>query len=128
MKNNMALFGIVLLVLIAGFFVFGSNNKENTAVNSGAVQQVQGEVQKVSLSMKDYNYYPNTIRVKSGIPVEITLEKEIYGCLRSFTIPEFKVSKNSRNPDEKIVFTPDKKGTFTFACSMGMGYGKIIVE
>ncbi|OIO81442.1 hypothetical protein AUJ84_01085 [Candidatus Pacearchaeota archaeon CG1_02_32_132] len=80
------------------------------------------------MSEKNYNYYPSEIKVKANQPVEITLDDKVVGCLRAFTIRDLGVSKYARTPDEKIIFTPNKKGTFTFSCSMGMGYGKIIVE
>jgi len=124
MKNTTMLAIIGMFILGAGYFIFVSGNGNGNAV----VTNGNGEVQKVSIGMKDYNYYPNTIKVKAGEPVEITLDKSVSGCLRSFTIRDFGVNQYSKSPDEKIKFTPDKKGTFTFACSMGMAYGKIIVE
>src|SRR3989339_690282 len=84
-------------------------------------------IQKITLSMKG-NYYPNTINVKSGIPVEITLDSSVRGCYRSFSIPKLDVSKYSSSPTDTIKFTPNEKGTFRFQCSMGMGTGTIIVE
>lgn len=126
MKNTtMFGLGILILLIIGGFFIFNnsSNVTGNTVDNSNSV-----DAQKITLSLRDYNYYPNTITVKSGQPVEITLDKSISGCFRSFTIKDLGVAKNSRSPEDKIVFTPTKKGTFRFACSMGMGTGTIIVE
>ncbi|KAF0216769.1 MAG: Heavy metal transport/detoxification protein, partial [bacterium] len=87
-----------------------------------------GNVQKVILGMKNYNYNPNTITVKAGQPVSITLDSSVQGCLRSFAIKDLGVSKYAKTPSETIDFTPTKKGTFTFACSMGMGYGTLVVE
>ena len=117
---------ILFLIAIAGFFLLkGGIVQENTEVQGNAVQ---GELQKVTLGVKNYNYYPNTVKVQAGKPVEITLDKDVSGCLRSFTIRDLGVSKYSKNPEDKIVFTPTKTGTHKFACSMGMGYGTLIVE
>ena len=74
------------------------------------------------------NYNPNTIKVKAGVPVEITLDSSVRGCYRSFSIPKLGVSKRSSNPSDTIKFTPNQKGTFRYQCSMGMGTGTIIVE
>ena len=60
--------------------------------------------------------------------MSISLDSSVTGCLRSFTIKDLGVSKYAKTPSETIDFTPTKKGTFTFACVMGMGYGKLIVE
>ena len=100
----------------------GTNAAENIAQGS------KGDVQKIILGMKNYNYYPDTITVKSGKPVSISLDSSVSGCLRSFSIRDFGVSKYARTPSETIDFVPTKKGTFGFSCSMGMGFGKIIVE
>ena len=59
---------------------------------------------------------------------EITLDKSVSGCYRSFNIRDIGVSQYSKDPSQKITFTPTKPGTYTFACSMGMGYGKLIVK
>ncbi|MBS3086095.1 cupredoxin domain-containing protein [Candidatus Pacearchaeota archaeon] len=125
-KNIFYMISIFILIAIAGFLLLkGGTTQENTDIPKNVVQ---GEVQKVVLGTKDYNYYPNTIKVQSGKPVSITLDKSVTGCLRSFTIKDLGVSKYVKTPSETIDFTPTKKGTFRFACSMGMGYGTIIVE
>lgn len=123
------LFGLLIfLVIIVAGFVF--LKPDNTMVADKVIDSniVQGEVQKVLIGEKDLNYYPNEIRVKVGQPVSISLDSSVTGCLRSFNINDLGVSKYAKTPSETIDFTPTKKGTFTFACSMGMGYGKLIVE
>ena len=128
-KKSTLYIGLVLLVLVVGgFFIFRGGSSGNGNVVSEGGQVLQGETQKVVISEKNLNYYPNEIRVKSGQPVSITLDSSVTGCLRSFNIKELGVSKYAKTPSETIDFTPTKKGTFRFACSMGMGYGNIIVE
>ncbi|MBI5804304.1 cupredoxin domain-containing protein [Candidatus Pacearchaeota archaeon] len=128
-KKSTLYFGLIILVLIVGgiFFLRGGSSVTGNVVaqEGGALQE---ETQKVVLSTKNYNYYPSEIKVKVNQPVSITLDEKVQGCLRSFTIKDLGVSKYARTPQETIDFTPTKKGTFTFACSMGMGYGKLIVE
>lgn len=126
MKNTTTLFIMVIMIFLAGDFVFVNQDGGKTESSGSSV--IEGSIQKVTLGFKDYNYYPNTIRVKEGVPVEITLDESIYGCYRSFTIRSFGVNAYSANPSEKITFTPNKKGTFPFSCSMGMGTGTLIVE
>jgi len=117
---------IVLIVAAAGFFMFNgtaTNTTGNVAGDNSA-----GQVQKITLSTKNLNYYPNTITVKSGEPVRIYLDESVTGCLRSFTIRDFGVAKYLKMPSDYLEFTPNKKGTFSFACSMGMGTGTLVVE
>ena len=127
MKNTTILAIIIIIILVAGAFIYF--NSGSISPSSGSNTNVQTEnAQKITIGIKNYNYYPNTITVKEGVPVEITLDNSVVGCYRSFTIRDLGVQKNSRSPSDKITFTPAKKGTFRFACSMGMGTGTIIVE
>ena len=116
---------IFLVIVLVGYFFLKSNNTVNgNVINTDS----NGEVQKVTLSIKNYNYYPNTITVKSGTPVRIYLDNTVTGCLRSFTIKDLGIAKNLPKPNDYVEFTPNKKGTYRFDCSMGMGTGTLIVE
>jgi len=128
MKNTTILMFVLLLIIAGGIFLFTNDKTKpsNEEITGNVVGG--GEVQKITLGIKNYNYYPNTIKVKAGIPVRINLDESVKGCLRSFTIKDFGIAKNLRTPEDYVEFIPNKKGTFTFACSMGMGTGKIIVE
>ena len=113
--------GLFILVLIIGVLFF---NKYNTDATKEIVDE---NIQRITLGFTN-NYEPNTIYVKSGIPVEITLDKTVKGCFRGFNINDLGVSKLSSNPDDVIKFTPTNKGSFRFNCGMNMGYGTIVVE
>ncbi len=126
-KNVFYFAGIFILIAIAGLLLLKGGASKNIVTDVSA-KTVQGDIQKVVLGTKNYNYYPNTIKVQAGKPVSITLDKSVTGCLRSFAIRDLGVSKYARDPSQTIDFTPTKKGTFRFSCSMGMGYGTIIVE
>jgi plastocyanin domain-containing protein len=140
-KKSIMIIAIIAISLIGAFLFFNSygkninanlinqdNQESQTNQESKNPSDSNQEVQKITLSMKNYNYYPNTINVKSGIPVELTLDNTIKGCYRSFNIQGLGVNKRSLNPQDTIKFTPNKKGNFGFACGMGMGTGTIIVE
>ena len=115
----------IILIVTAGFFML---KESSSTTNIAAAETQGGEFQKVVIGVKNLNYYPNTITVKSGIPVRIYLDSSVTGCLRSFTIKDFGVAKYLKNANDYVEFTPNKKGTFRFACSMGMGTGTLIVE
>ena len=125
MKNTTILMFVLLLIIAGGIFLF-TKGEAKQGITGNAV--ANNDVQKITLGIKNYNYYPNTITVKAGIPVRINLDESVKGCLRSFTIKDFGIAKNLRTPEDYVEFTPTKKGTYPFACSMGMGNGKIIVE
>lgn len=117
--------GIVLILIVAlGVFALSKTNLiGNTINNSGN----NNAVQKITLGIQNYNYYPNVINVKVNEPVSITLDDSVKGCYRGFVIKDFGVQKYSTNPSDTIDFTPTKVGTFRFSCSMGMGTGTLIV-
>jgi|SRR3989344_2999861 len=116
---------IIIIIVVGGFYLY-NNSVKGDGIDDG--DGGSGEAQKITLSMKDGNYYPNTINVKANQPVEITLDNSVRGCYRSFTIRDLGVVKYAKTPEDKIIFTPKKTGSFRFACSMGMGTGTIIVE
>ena len=134
MKNTTILVIIGIVIVAVGAFIFMNSDNSSGNVNGSVTAEnkdpavIQGETQKVMIGIKNYNYYPNTIEVEAGKPVEITLDKSVTGCYRSFNIKSLGISKNAKTPEDKIIFTPTKPGTYTFACAMGMGYGKLIVK
>ena len=132
MKNGMLVGIMIVMVLLVGGFVYSNLNEitpENITGNTVATSNDNsGNVQKIVLSMKNGNYYPNTVKVKVGQPVSISLDSSIRGCYRSFTIRQLGLAKRLTTPSDTLDFTPTQKGTFRFACSMGMGTGTLIVE
>lgn len=114
---------IMVLIIFGGYLIFGK-----TSANSNVVAgDNSGDFQKVTLSIKNYNYYPNTITVKANEPVRIYLDQSVVGCYRSFVIRQLGVSKYLKSPNDYLEFTPTKPGTYGFSCSMGMGTGTLIV-
>ena len=125
-KKTFLYFALTIILIIgAGYFLLG---KESLNQNEIPNDFGGGDFQKVVLGVKNLNYYPNTITVQYGKPVRIYLDSSVSGCLRSFTIRDFGVAKYLKTPSDYVEFTPNKKGTFRFACSMGMGTGTLIVE
>ena len=114
----------ISIIIIGGFYML----KGNSSTANLPSETSNGEFQKVVIGMKNLNYYPNTINVQSGKPVRIYLDNSVSGCFRSFTIRDFGVAKYLKSPSDYVEFTPNKKGTFRFACSMGMGTGTLVVE
>ena len=111
---------------MAFFLIDGkSNSATNNLVNA---QQVQGETQKVVLSQQGYNYKDAT--AEAGKPITISADSSVGGCLRSvaFNIEGKKYTKYLQNPQDTLQLPALSKGTYPFSCSMGMGYGKLVVE
>ena len=124
-KGYFYVIGVIVIVVIFGFMMVRGNSESDEVFFSATIKD---GVQEVVLSLKDYNYYPNAVKVKEGIPVRIYLDSSVVGCLRDFTIRDFGVRQYLKTPQDYVEFLPDKKGRYTFACSMGMGTGVLVVE
>lgn len=114
----------IILVLVAFFYINSGGQDTPPIVNGNG----SGEVQLVTLSIKNGNYYPPIVHVKAGQPVKIMIDSSVQGCYKSFTIRQLGLSKNFASTSDSLTFTPTKAGTYGFSCSMGMGTGTLIVE
>lgn len=124
MSNKFLIIIVVLLIVGAGIFLIKDSKISGNATQNDNTK----DYQKVVLGMKSGNYYPQNVKVKVNQPVRIYLDKSVGGCYRSFTIRDFGVAKYLPTEKDYVEFTPNKKGSFRFACSMGMGIGTLIVE
>jgi hypothetical protein len=126
MKNLTYL--VLIMVLVVGGFMFvnGKNGTANAVLDGSQV--IQGQMQKVVLSQEGLNYKDAV--VEEGKSISLSADSSVGGCLRSvvFNLNGKKYSKYLRNPEDTLKLPALSKGTYNFACSMGMGYGKLIVQ
>lgn len=82
-------------------------------------------IQEVKLEVLPGGYSPIEFTVRQGMPVKLTLETDgVYSCATSFVFREYDIFTNLKPTDRQTFeFTPEKTGSFTFACSMGMFAG-----
>jgi cytochrome c oxidase subunit 2 len=109
---------LVALILVAGFAAFG-------------VYADQSE-QVIKVTAKKFEYSPNEITVKKGMPV--TLEFTSLDRLHGFNCPDLGIRTDiTPGKENRVRFVPQKSGTFEFHCDVfcGEGHedmtGKIIV-
>ena len=80
------------------------------------------EPRVVRIVAKRFTYTPSEITLKKGEPVvlELVSEDRVHG----FKLPAFKIRTDVRpNEVTRVPLTPDKTGTFTFACDVFCGDG-----
>ncbi len=128
MVSKSTLYGIAIFLLIVGGGVFMVKGDSGQGVSGNVVAVGTGDAQELSIGMKDYNYYPETVTVDAGKPVRLQLDDSVYGCFRDLVVRGTNIKKYLATPNDVLEFTIDKPGTYTFACSMGMGAGKLIVQ
>ncbi len=102
-------------------------------VASGADQAKQPE-QVIKITAKKFEYNPNVIKIKTGVPVifEFTSLDRVHG----FTVPDLGNIRLTIEPGKvnRITILAPKAGTYEFHCDLfcGEGHegmtGKIIVE
>ena len=92
-----------------------------------------GEFKEFDIEAKNWEFTPNTIEVNLGDRVDLHLQS-IEGT-HGFKLPEFRVAERlPQGKDIHTSFIADKKGEFSFSCSVpcGSGHGgmrgKLIVK
>ena len=91
--------------------------------------EVKGDVQEVRITVKG-GYSPNVIKARAGIPLRLIFDRqENSDCSSRVVFPDFQVSKTLVPFGTTVLeFTPDRPGTFGFACGMNMLHGTVIVD
>lgn len=123
MKQTTLFLLVIAVIAVAALVIVFA---QGSTINGNVVSV--GEVQKVVIGAHGGQFYPQTIVVKVGQPVELSLDSSVQGCLRDFTIRDFGIRKYLATPQDVLIFTPQEKGEYSFACSMGMAFGKFVVE
>ncbi|MGH2683392.1 MAG: heavy metal translocating P-type ATPase [Actinomycetota bacterium] len=112
--------GILLIGALAWFF-FGP--KESSRA------ELRGEVQEVEVTVKG-GYSPSVIRVRQGVPLRITFDRQESGeCTSEVVFSDFRLRRTlpafARTTVELL---PARSGEFGFACGMNMVHGRLIIE
>lgn len=78
----------------------------------------------------DGGYIPNTIVIKKGKLTKINFfRKDPTTCLEEVVLGDFNTRKYlPLNKKVTIELKPKEEGEFTYACSMNMYHGKIIIK
>ena len=88
------------------------------------------EIQYITSTLQPGRSYPD-ITVKAGEPVKWTVEApdgSVNGCNYKIIQQDMGIEYAFDEGENVIEFTPEKAGTYTYTCWMGMITGKIYVE
>lgn len=121
MKNQLIIGMLLLLLLTAGCTSSNpqSTNTENNGANTGTTT---GETKSFTMTASQFEFSPSTITVNQGDTVVLTITSS--DVTHGFSLPEFGVSENLEpGQTVSVQFVADKKGTFTFSCSVFCGSG-----
>ena len=106
--------GIKLIVLAA---VLGTG-----LVSAGDYASVQTEDPVIKIVAKKFDYTPNEIKLKKGVPV--ILEFTTLDVFMGFKVPDLGVRADIiPGKVSRLRLVPDKVGTFPFVCDVFCGSG-----
>jgi len=90
---------------------------------------MQDGYQIIEMEVNRYGWSPDKFVLKKGVPVKwIINAKEINGCNNAIQVPKYGLEFNIKPGEQVIEFTPDKSGTVSWSCWMGMIPGVFIVK
>ena len=132
--NKYIILIIVSLAIIGGAFFL---NQKKPSVNKALITPTPAissfPVKEFSMTAKQFEFNPAVITVKQGdrVRLKITSLDVVHG----FALPEFNIDQRLEPGKETTIdFIADKKGEFSFHCSVicGQGHkemtGKLVVE
>ena len=110
-----------LLVTVLGWFFFGPRR-------AGAAR-LEGGVQRVEVTVRG-GYSPDVIKVRQGTPVELVFDRQEAGeCTSRVVFPDLRVGAGlPAHTRTTVRLTPERPGSFGFACGMNMIHGTLLVE
>lgn len=109
---------------MSGLSLTGISSDSENVVSSHVVNGTQ----YVETELDFGSYTP--ISVANGIPVEWTInadDEKLNGCNNEIIIPEYNISAKLKSGENVIRFTPERTGTFSYTCWMGMIKSTIVV-
>ncbi|MDO8741740.1 MAG: cupredoxin domain-containing protein, partial [Candidatus Roizmanbacteria bacterium] len=139
--NKFLLVVVFVLVLGSGLFYYMSNqsimNQKPVAETITPSKYVSSEstssVKEFTMTAKQWAFDPAIVTVKQGDKVILKIKS--IDAAHGFALPDFNVKVDLvPNKEEIVEFVADKKGEFTFFCSVmcGEGHrdmkGKLVVE
>lgn len=88
---------------------------------------IAGSVQTIAVDLSTGTYSPNAIKLKAGVPAEITFGQSA-GCTGIVQSDDLGFSEDLSGGPKTVKLGALEPGTYAFSCGMSMVYGKIVVE
>ncbi len=126
MKNKKILFVILIFCM---FLFLGCTTQTQTVNTENADQnevQLTGQTKEIEITARNWEFVPETIEVNLGDRVELHIES-VEGT-HGFMLSEFGINERLEPyQDVHVDFIADKRGTFSFSCSVpcGSGHGRM---
>ncbi len=120
--------GLTMIGSPYSFSAIQSKIVGTSVVASGTGAVLNNGIQEVNMNVDASGYSPNSFVLKKGVLVKWNVNvKQLTGCNSELILNQYGISKNLKQGLNVIEFTPDKDGTISFSCGMGMLRGSFIV-
>ena len=119
--DTVVLLAAVALVAALGRYFFGRHSSSTADLAEG--------VQRLQVTVRG-GYSPDVIKVRQNLPLELVFDRQESGdCTSHVVFADFGVNAGLPAFTQTTVkLTPDRAGTFGFACGMNMIHGTLVVE
>ncbi|MFD8308369.1 heavy metal translocating P-type ATPase [Streptomyces sp. NPDC059690] len=110
-----------VLIAALGRYFFGPRRAGSARLEDG--------VQRVEVTVRG-GYSPDVIKVRQGVPVELVFDRQEAGeCTSRVVFPDLKVGAGlPAHTRTTVRLSPDRPGSYGFACGMNMIHGTLVVE
>jgi len=124
---------LIGIIIVGGAFFLNQKKPSAKQESTSTSTTTSGSVKEFSMIAKKWQFDPSVINVKQGDKVRLKIKS--IDVAHGFSLLDFNVNENLEPGKEITVeFVADKKGEFTFFCSVfcGVGHigmkGKLVVE
>lgn len=110
-------------------FDYGFTDTPPTQKNNYLEENTNKNAQIIKMNVTYNGYTPNTIHIKTGVPVKWIINvKEMSSCTSAIILHGYNIEKDLQYGENIIEFTPKETGEIKFSCGMQMVWGKFIVD
>ena len=122
MKKIIVIGSIIILIVVV-FFIFNNSGPTGSIVeNTQTSILTTGETKEFDIIARQWQFSPDTIEVNQGDRVILNVKS--IDVAHGLAIREFGINEYlSPGQTTKIEFTADRKGTYSFFCSVSCGVG-----
>jgi Cu+-exporting ATPase len=117
-----------IVVVVVAVAAIGALGWYFFAPRRASAAELRDGLQRVRVTVRG-GYSPNMIEVRQGVPVEIEFDRQESGdCTSRVVFPDLRLSATLPAHERTAVrFTPQRAGSFGFACGMNMIHGTLVV-
>jgi len=119
---------VVAIILLVGGYIYLNNQKQMTQTNPKMEQKQElitpqsTETKEFTMTARQWAFEPSEIKVRTGDAVRLKVKS--VDVAHGFGLPDFNIDTRLEPGKETTVeFVANKKGTFTFFCSVFCGQG-----